>query len=175
MLCAAALIRALCRFAKFKDCESNIMIRLTKHSLVALCLVIGAFSVCLAQNPNKTAPENCEQNSASLDNMRYVAQEGSDRNSLVIAIARLGNGETSRELNRRRLHYLRVHWGDYGLPAGRLILAEGERVNGYGRVEIYVSGKLFDVFLMERGRDFCVDCCGPDDRLYPDRVKKRRR
>jgi hypothetical protein len=151
------------------------MTRFMKYPLIALCLIFGAVSVCKAQNPNKTSPENCEQNSADLDNMRSVAEGGSGKDSLVIAIARLGNGETSRELNRRRLHNLRVHWGDYGLPAERLVFAEGERVNGYGRIEIYVSGKLFDIFLVERGRDFCVDCCGPDDRLYPDRVRKRRR
>lgn len=148
-----------------------------KISFIALCWIIGATSICHAQNPNasqKTVPENCEEHSATLDMMRNEVASGSGKDSLVIAVARLGNGEISRGLNRRRLYNLGVHWKDYGLPTERLILAEGERVKGYGRVELYVSGKLFDVLLVKRGKDLCVDCCDIDERLYPYLDKKRR-
>ena len=154
------------------------MSKVLKISFIALCWIIGATSTCHAQNPNaskKTVPENCEEHSATLDMMRNEVLWGSGKDSLVIAVARLGNGEISRELNRRRLYNLGVHWKDYGLPAERLILAEGERVKGYGRLELYVSGKLFDVLLVKRGKDLCVDCCDIDERLYPYLDKKRRR
>jgi hypothetical protein len=144
----------------------------------SLLLILGAASICHAQNPDaskKTAPENCEIHSLILDMMRNEVVWGSSKGGLVIAIARLGNGETSRELNRRRLYNLGVHWKDYGLPAERLVRAEGERVNGFGRVELYVSGKLFDALLVKRGRDLCVDCCDDDERLYPYLDSKRRR
>lgn len=152
------------------------MSKFTKYSLIALCLIVGAVSVCAAQNTESSksaSPGSCEQNSAILDNMRYVAVQGSGKDSLVIAVARLGNGETSRELNRRRLYNLGIYWKEYGLPTKRLILAESERVDGYGRVELYVMGKLFDVLLVYRGKDLCVICCGDDKRYYPLRGKKQ--
>jgi hypothetical protein len=153
------------------------MSKFPRIPFIALLLVAGAASICHAQNPDatkKTAPENCEIHSLILDMMRNEVVWGSGKDSLVIAIARLGRGEISRELNKRRLYNLGVHWKDYGLPAERLILVEGERVNGYGRVDLYVSGKLFDVLLVERRKDLCVDCCDIDERLYPYRDKKRR-
>jgi hypothetical protein len=148
------------------------MSKFLKVAFIALCCVIEGSSICDAQNPDaskKATPENCEIHSLILDMMRNEVVWGSGKDSLVIAVARLGHGETSRELNRRRLYNLGVHWKDYGLPEKRLIAAEGERVNGYGRVELYVSGKLFDVLLVKRGKDLCVDCCGDDERLYPYR------
>src|SRR5918998_1576813 len=119
------------------------MSRLIKYSLMAFCLVVVIVPFCVAQSSlASTSPGSCEMNAVIFDHMHSVISEGSVRDSLVIAVARLGNGETSRELNRRRLYNLRVRWRVFGLPANRLIVAEGERVNGYGRVELYISGKL---------------------------------
>ena len=154
------------------------MCKFLKITFIALCWIIAASSIGHAQNPDaskKTTPESCETHSLILDIMRNELLWGSAKDSLVIAVARLGKGETSRALNRRRLYNLGVHWKDYGLPAERLIAAEGERVNGYGRVELYVSGKLFDALLVPRREDLCVDCCDIDERLYPYLDKKRRR
>jgi hypothetical protein len=152
------------------------MSKFKKYSHIALCLIFGAVSLCAAQTselPKNTSPGSCEQNAAILDNMRYVAAQGSGKDSLIIAVARLGNGETSRELNRRRLYNLGIYWKEYDLPVKRLILTEGARVNGFGGVELYIAGKLFDVLLVNRGKDLCVVCCGDDERYYPLRGKKR--
>jgi hypothetical protein len=153
------------------------MSKLAKYLLITFCFVAGG-SVCDAQNSvpsNEVSPTNCEQNSATIDQIRYMVTQGSSRDSLVIAVARLGNGETLRAVNRRRLYNLGTYWKEHGLPAERLVIAEAERVNGYGRVELYVAGKLFDVLLVRRNRDLCVICCGDDERYYPLRGKKQRR
>ena len=152
------------------------MSRLIECSLTAFCLVVVIVPFCVAQSSvPSTSPGNCEMNAVIFDNMRSVISEGLGRDSLVIAVARLGNGETSRGLNRRRLYNLRVRWGVFGLPANRLIVAEGERVDGYGRVELYVSGRLYDTFVVRRNGDLCLACCGDDEEYYPFRGMRQRR
>ena len=73
----------------------------------------------------------------------------------IIIIARLGSGEGSRHLIRRRL-YAPVNYlvGIRGVSESRIVTAEGERVRGLGHVEIYVGGNLLITFKMKRGRDF---------------------
>ena len=127
---------------------------------VAFCKTQGA--VMSDQKP----PGNCEQNSLILDNTRYVVEKDAS-DTVVVAIARLGTGEVSRKLNRRRLENLRTYWRELKLPKARLILAEGEDVEGYGRVELYVKGKLHETLTVARGKDLCVVCCGDDPRYYP--------
>ena len=152
------------------------MSRLIKFSLMAFWLGVVMAPFCVARNAvQPTSPGRCETNAVIFDHMRSVISEGLGRDSLVIAVARLGDGETSRELNRRRLYNLRVRWKAFGLPANRLIVAEGERVNGYGRVELYVSGKLYDTFVVRRNGDLCLACCGEDEEYYPFRGMRRRR
>ena len=95
----------------FKDCESDIMSKFAKYLLITLCFVAEA-SVCDAQNStpsNEASPTNCEQNSATIDQIRYMVTQNSSRGNVVIAVARLGKGETSRELNRRRLYNLGMY------------------------------------------------------------------
>jgi hypothetical protein len=128
--------------------------------ILALCKTQG-----VAMSDQKP-PGNCEQNSLILDNTRYVIEKDSS-DTVVVAIARLGTGEVSRKLNRRRLENLRTYWRELKLPEARLILAEGEDVEGYGRVELYVMGKLHETLTVERGKDLCVVCCGDDHRYYP--------
>jgi len=147
--------------------------------VAALYWLTAVSSLCIAQNRNvdaskETLPGTCETHSAILDITRNEAVWGAGKNSVVIAIARLGDGETSRQLNRRRLYNLTVHWNDYKLPSGKLVTVEGDRVKGFGRVELYIGSKLFDVLVPQRGKDLCVDCCDRDERLYPDRSVNRR-
>jgi hypothetical protein len=156
----------------------HISFRIMKSMAAAvfvLCSVVGS-TVCVGQVPipNPLKPGTCETRSATLDMTRNEVVSGAGKDRVVIAIARLGDGETSRELNRRRLYNLRVHWNDYKLPAGTLVTAEGDRAKGLGRIELYVDGKLFDMLVPKPGKDLCVDCCDPDKRLYPYRAARRR-
>ncbi len=99
---------------------------------------------------------NCEINSATLDNVRSGAEE---QNVTVIAIARLGKGEISRELNRRRLYTIRAYLSRRGVRSEKLILTEGDRVGGYGRVDFYVEGKLFAALVADTYKDLPVGDC----------------
>ncbi len=100
---------------------------------------------------SQPAPGNCESNISTLSLAHQAANEG----RLLFAIARLGDDEYKRELNRRRLHNVRVYLTefDWKRDPKTLIIAEGERVKGYGRVELYVDGRLFDVIAVKRNSD----------------------
>ncbi len=143
--------------------------------------VILLTSVGLAQqstspsSPNNLKPTNCEMNAAMLDRVPQNRFQGEAENDLVIAIAHLGEREYSSELNRRRLFNVRYRLENYrGLNPKRIVVAQGEGVKGYGRVELYVDGVLFEVLVAERGKDLCVSCCGINEDFYPERTKRKR-
>ena len=72
-------------------------------------------------------------------------------------IARLGDSEQRQELNRRRLHNARTYLVEFEHRSPQTIItAEGERVKGYGRVELYVGGKLFYVLMIRPNANFAV-------------------
>jgi hypothetical protein len=73
----------------------------------------------------------------------------------ITIIARLGAGESSRKLIRRRLNApVNYLVENRGVSKSRIVTAEGERLRRLGHVEIYVGGNLFITFRMKRGRDF---------------------
>lgn len=85
------------------------------------------------------------------------------KDSTIFIIARLGTGEHSRKFTRHRLFIT----SDYliasrGVSKDKVITAEGERVRGFGLVEVYVGGKLFVIFKMKRNRSFGDGCSGPE-------------
>jgi hypothetical protein len=126
-------------------------------------------------NTEKYFPYGCESNANKLDKIRNEAIWGIGKEGVLIAIARLGKGEQSRELNRRRLYNVRVYLRGYGVQNEKLIIAEGERINSYGRVEFYLGGKLLEVLSADRGKDLCVECCAEDDRFYPNKKGKKQK
>jgi hypothetical protein len=116
----------------------------------------------LAQGPHIEAkPTNCETHIAILD----IADQDAGRDGLIIIIGRLGDGERSRELNQHRLHSARAYLTEYRAvrsPA-TIVIAEGERVTGYGRIELYIGGKLHTVFAIRRNADLSVGSCEPPE------------
>jgi hypothetical protein len=74
---------------------------------------------------------SCELNSLYLDMMTNEHRANNER---VFVIARLGRGETSRSLLRHRLGISRVYLNGR-IKSDRILFAEGDRVNGKGRVE----------------------------------------
>lgn len=126
------------------------------------------------------APFTCEENLIHLERLAFLMYEEIERRGKLIVISRLGDGETSRQLNRRRLHNVREKQKERGVPPEVIIIAEGERVRGYGRVEFYLGGKMVGGLLIKRNEDICVECCGLDERYYPDieilaRQRRKRR
>jgi hypothetical protein len=134
----------------------------------------------LIQGPRIEArPTNCETHIAILD----IAEQNAGRNELIIMIGRLGDGERP-ELNRRRLHSARAYLTEYHAlrSPGTVIIGEGERVAGYGRIELYIGGKLHTAFALRRNAELSVGSCEPpelDDarqrelrkKLYPWRYR----
>jgi hypothetical protein len=112
-----------------------------------------------------------EFSSLILDMANLSAQQSG---SNIILIARLGEGERSRELNRRRLFNATMYLSMIKRSNIEVIQAEGEPVKeGLGRIEIYVNGRLFrfedgsaGILLASTGKDLGVTE-GPDSRFFP--------
>ena len=131
-----------------------------------LILMCGLCAFCLiCVNPglaaqskvraNQAEPDSCEIAMLYLDNASSEAGKVSEGH--IIAVARLGDAEQSVRLNRRRLGFVRNYlinrrgWN-------KIVTAVGERVKGYGRVELYVGGKLLYVLRYpRRGLISCAD------------------
>jgi hypothetical protein len=67
--------------------------------------------------------------------------------SYVIVIARLGRSELPRH-NRARLQEIKTYLEE--VLQAKTVIAEGESVRGFGRLEIYVAGKLLYVLPVRR-------------------------
>ena len=105
---------------------------------------------------------NCESNLAILWDFIGEAERTGER---IFVISRLGSGETSRYLTHRRLYNART----YIIPrlnTGNAVFAEGEQVNGEGRVEFYLGSKLALIVSINRGGDLCVCCCETCEHYY---------
>jgi len=98
---------------------------------------------------------HCETTKAELD----LLAERAPQDTVIIIIARLGTGEYSRGLNQRRLKIVREYLEmTRGIPQDRLIAAEGQRVRGLGQIDLYVGGKLFLRFTLNRNKDLARGC-----------------
>lgn len=130
---------------------------MTKELFFTFCLLLVAYPSIAQVSHNRVEPYNCEFNSHVLDNVHHLG----DEKGLIIVIARLGDGESNRALNRRRLHNIRSYLTESGWKRDpqTIILAEGERVKGYGRLEFYIKGNLFTVLGVRRNRDFAAGSC----------------
>lgn len=119
----------------------------------------------------------CEIDEANFNVVRVDALEGLGTDGFLIAVARLGSGDKKRNLNHLRLSATKQWLNNAAFPLNKVILAEGERVNGAGRVEFYIGGKLTHIILPAPNFGLCVECCNPrpeDFTSYRRRKKKRR-
>ena len=140
------------------------------------CCLVACVSAVAQESSTETQvvkgdANSCELNSAYLD---YIVMEQRAKGERIYVIARLGRSEVNRSLNRARLEYARF----YLLESGRtqkekVVFAEGERIDGEGRVEFYLGSRLFLVSLAERGKNVCLTCC--EDYIPPRRNRNRRR
>lgn len=160
------------------------MVKLAKMVLLFFLFVTSSVAQATKdqglQIPKPTL-NHCEMNDNYLDNAHHLA--GDD--SIIIAIAHLGTGESDPELNRRRLHNVRNYLAGYNWkrPAETVVTAEGERVEGYGRVDIYVRGGHWASLAVRRNQDLIVGSCEPDHMrsadenrtFYPFRDRKKPR
>jgi hypothetical protein len=140
------------------------------------CAAAGAQQVSLPpvrlSDFDNYKPPFCADRSATID----VIHQKTPPDTMIVVIARLGRDETRPELNRRRLHNVRAYWTEYLAQEYRrnpktIGLVEGDRVEGYGRLEFYVEGKLVGVIKARRDADVDFgDCYPPDDSFIRKRV-----
>jgi hypothetical protein len=139
-------------------------------AFIVVLTAVGSLTVALppaiqsnlAQGPRlEVKPTNCETHIAILD----IARQDAGRNGLIIMIGRLGDGERSRELNQHRLHSARAYLTEYRAVRSpdTIVIAEGERVAGYGRIELYIGGKLHTAFAIRQNADLSVGSCEPPE------------
>jgi hypothetical protein len=128
-------------------------------ALLFLCLASAARSTTAQNVETNPKPKNCENHIAVLE----AANHDAGKDGLIILIGRLGSEDTKLDLNRHRLHSARAYLTDYlNLRSpNTIIVAEGERAQGHGRIEIYVGGKLYYVFALKANADLAVGSCEP--------------
>jgi len=106
-------------------------------------------------DPLLQVPRNCEDAILYLDEALLAWLQA--RDTYIIVIARLGTGERSGRLNRQRLSGIEQFLTGR-VPEVRYVTAEGSRVNGLGRVELYVSGRLLRTMPIRRNSEgYCMD------------------
>jgi hypothetical protein len=119
----------------------------------------------------------CEIDEANFNVVRVDALGRLGENDFLIAIARLGSRDRRRNLNRIRLNATKEWFGNAAFPVSKLVLAEGQRARGNGRVEFYIGGKLTHVILPAANFGLCTECCNPrpeDFTSYRRRKKNTR-
>jgi hypothetical protein len=103
---------------------------------------------------------NCDAMLAIFDQVSRQASDSTNKDSYVIVVAYLGDGETSRRYNMQRLYPIETYLTRYqGIAKERLILTEGEKRKGLGKVEFYISGKLSNELFFAKRTRACSWCC----------------
>jgi hypothetical protein len=121
-------------------------------------------------------PNTCEENAAYMDISLEISKEVANPNGNIILIARLGKQESNGDLNRRRLFNIAERYRyTRNVPAEKIVVAQGERVKGFGRVEIYLNGEMIGALVIQRNRDICVDSDADDPRFYPNKKDNKRK
>ena len=103
-------------------------------------------------------PMECEGAAARLD--FAVIDTKKIEGGYLIVVARLGDGELSTRLNQTRLTVIK----EYILRRGsdlKYVLAQGARVKGLGRVEVYVGGRLKEIMPYKKNaKTHCIQAEG---------------
>lgn len=101
-------------------------------------------------------PVNCETAYTYINDA--LTRYSKNRNGYFIVIARLGNNETSRQLNLNRIKTIKNYILRLKSPV-MTVFAEEESVKGYGTIEIYVDGKPLYSLPLEKGKELDLRTC----------------
>ena len=94
----------------------------------------------------RDSPINCEDLLAFLE--IAIIDWLEMKETYFIVVARLGTGERNRNLNRARLEYVEDYLKRKNV---KYLMTEGPRVQGLGRFEVYVGGRLAISIPVKRG------------------------
>jgi len=124
---------------------------------LAFCCVVAVLATAQSTRLPKPIMANGDSNEDSKALLDLLA-ESAGQDKPIIMIARLGNKESSTKLNWLRLRTAGAYLEDVrAIPKQRMILAVGEVVRGQGRIEMYLDGKLYMVFIFRRNRGFAPE------------------
>ena len=156
----------------------RVKIRVLSRCLVLAVLTLASVNTASSQSRTgdkviELKSESCEIDEANFSIVMNAALEKVKDGGSLIAIARLGTGDRANNLNRERLRSTKLWLGKADFPANKLIVAEGERVSGNGRVDFYIGGVLTHVILPKPNGGLCIECC-PDNPFEFTRRRKRR-
>lgn len=117
--------------------------------------------------------ERCQQNTVNIANLKQVARTN---NQKVFVIAHLGEGEKSLNLSQRRLKDIGAEFNQASpMSRDKIILAEGERVKGQARIDVYLGSELYFVSYIPRNGDFCSLCCDRKGIFYKNNRRQHRK
>lgn len=125
--------------------------------LLLVCLLLFCPNILFPQSKSvKEYPSDCEHVRHILD--QTLAQTSNLENVSTIIIFRLGRNETSRKVIDRRMKLVKNHIKFRNQKIGRFLLAEAEKTNGLGKLEIYIAGKLTGELFAKKNANFGYDC-----------------
>ncbi len=104
-------------------------------------------------SPRVSEPATCESFATIIDNaaIEWLQQDG----TYLIVIVHVGDGERGY-LAKSRLNSIKNYLARY--KSSRIVTAEGDRIRGLGRVELYLGGKLKTIIFVKKNSP--VVCVG---------------
>lgn len=124
--------------------DTNLLVRIT----FLLFLLFSCWIIALPQKSQKTnhvpldppqRPVNCETAQAYINDALILYSK--DKSGYFIIIAKLGTGESARDINLGRLNSVRTYIYQFETPI-QTVFAEAGNKNGFGAIEIYINGDL---------------------------------
>ena len=143
--------------------------------LIFITTLLSAF--CFSQTTKdeaiiiKADTSSCELNSLYFDTISSIVSKNGER---IFAIFRAGKDETENA-NESRLIYVKTFLEQVKWKGLDVIYARGEKIDGEGRVEFYVGGKLFLVILAQKNKTPCLTCCGGRFASPQNLIKEKKR
>lgn len=125
-------------------------------SVLLLIPLLGFTSDILGQTTKTQKPSTCEEVRNAYD--QSITSSISSEQRRVILIFRQGSRESSRLVFESQSRGFRKHARFRGADLSRFVFAQGERVVGLGKLEIFVEGKLTWELYASRGVVFGSDC-----------------
>jgi hypothetical protein len=149
-----------------------------KLTLIFLAVAFCLRASCLSVSAQSTFDEpyivpsdsSGEIASREIDTMAGEARHSGER---LFVIVRLGTGEASHRLDLGRLYNTRRYLSGKSFNQSTTVFAEGEAVNGEGRIEFYWGSRLRLVVLAKRNKMPNLTCC--EEYLPPAERKPKRK
>lgn len=116
-------------------------------------IILLGISLFVESASSQGSNESCDGNRGLIESIVQSYQESfvsedsrfhkKNYEMAVVVVARLGTKEYSAKYNLQRLKETKAYLVKAGMPESNIVIAQGERIKGKGRVEIYFGGFLY--------------------------------